>query len=101
MIWSTRKLDYLDSLILDALADQQGLQDLHNRDILAWPVRRPLGANDSLPVVFENSFRSIATRLTRLWSMNASMTAFIASLQADDTPEGAFSRRIRIAMHVR
>jgi hypothetical protein len=105
VVWSNRKLDYLDSLILSSYVDGTALAELHEHDILTWPAKKPLNGSETVPPVFERVFAELAQKVRSVWRLNEDMSARMASIDLDSTKTsqiiGAHVRWVHDRMNVK
>ena len=114
VVWSSRRLAYLDALFMSALGvDQAQLHQLHNEDIMQFPPARPLTAEATVPSVFIAAFGQMAAEVRDLWRLNPEMEELVRQSseklgwragEAHDASErdnDNCAGRIVIAAHVR
>lgn len=78
VVWSSRRLAYLDALFMSALGvDQAQLHQLHNEDIMQFPPVRPLTAEATVPLVFRDAFGQMAAEVRNLWRLNPEMEELV------------------------
>ena len=78
VVWSSRRLAYLDALFMSALGvDQAQLHQLHNEDIMQFPPVRPLTAEATVPSVFRAAFGQMAAEVQDLWRLNPEMERLV------------------------
>lgn len=88
VIWSTRRLAYLDDLILSSPSvNQTALEKQHEADLLQFPIKRPLDPTASVPGVFEGIFQDLrgvllgngSSSTEGLWKLNREMRDLVSS----------------------
>ena len=114
VVWSSRRLAYLDALFMSVLGvDQAQLHQLHNDDIMQFPPARPLTTNATVPSVFRAAFGQMAAEVRHLWRLNPEMDKLVRQSgenlgwdagdegDASERDNGISAGRTIVAAHVR
>lgn len=100
VIWSIRKLDYLDQMILNLYTDASEVEVLHVQDRNSKTASLPLNTSETLPTAYKRVFDVMSTEVSRLWSLNAEMSGLVNSATASTTSRSTECRAL-IGAHVR
>lgn len=79
VVWSTRKLDYLDQMILDLYTNATQVEDLHLQDRKPSETHVPLTTSETLPAVYRAAFDVMSQTVSQLWSLNSEMRQLVDS----------------------
>jgi hypothetical protein len=100
VVWSTRKLDYLDQMILDLHTNTSEVMELHLRDRKSNVTHVPLDIQETLPVAYATVFDIMSQAVSQLWSLNSEMRQLVDSALSASVL-GSAKRGPIIAAHVR
>lgn len=80
VIWSTRKLDYLDQLILDLYTNATDVDNLHLQDRTTDATHPPLNKIETLPLAYRSIFDIMSMEVSYLWSLNSELRNLVDSI---------------------
>lgn len=100
VVWSTRKLDYLDQLVLHLYANTTEIEELHVKETSSNMTALPLSPDESLPPAYHNIFRVMSKTVAHFWRLNPEMQEIVQALLSSDTVRNISSTAV-IAAHVR
>lgn len=100
VLWSRRKLDYLDQLVLQLYANTTEIEELHAKETSSNMTALPLSPDDTLPHLYHNIFRVMSKAVTHFWRLNPEMQEFIQPVLSSNNVRHISSTAV-IAAHVR
>lgn len=100
VIWSARKLGYVDELLLSLYTDAGDVDSLHEEDQTSRRTALPLNASQTLPAAYRQAFDVMGGALSRVWALNEEMTSLVNSAAAQMASSPAKDSPL-IGAHVR
>lgn len=100
VIWSQRRLDYLDQCILDLYTRPGSVDELHRLEVESDPPAPPLNSSATLPSAYRSVFESMSKRAYQLWALNSEMQIIVDNALISLTHLGVPDVPV-IAAHIR
>jgi hypothetical protein len=99
-IWSLRKLDYLDEMVLQLYTDSREVQELQAADVILDGHSLFLNSSETLPHAYRKIRKIMAEQVSELWQLNDELEAKVSAILTLQT-EFRKACGLLIAAHVR
>lgn len=100
VVWSVRRLDYLDQMILGLYTNSSEVEALHAQDRASKAISPPLNVSHTLPLAYNNVFDIMGAEIQRLWCLNPDLQVRVNSAASSILSEPV-NHPLLIAAHVR